>query len=473
MFAGGTIFISKGSICAVGRISTRAIVWGIGCLLMIQAGQFAAAAPSEDSDEEKIRGLAGLVSDNPYNVDVRLQLASRLSWKNRRKEARHHATEVVKQAPKYWDAHILIARIDAWDGLYARANSRIEHVLKKQPDNVEAWIVAANIGLWSRNETRARRALNRLLKLAPSADIYYKHAQVSAQRNRMREAKGWAAKALKLDPEHQPSKRLQESVRIARVDYVIELERFPIDDPDQSLGLGGTLTATLFPGEWMSYTAIYQYQRRFGTNNNRLALRADYRMTPKLTLTAMMRVGVAEVVPQFTAFAQANYRVTKQHDVGLRYTGDKLAWPGSLHRMRFVSGVQLPFLRLEGAYEIGVMTSCGTNRFIQGAELKGLVPVGSFVITGKFGFGMELERPPLPAFIEGRFGSDICIDDEVLDEFPTAQPVRLVDTRAHSASLELKWNWSKTMSFRGGYGIQRRFSGNNVHLGYLGIQKSF
>ena len=418
----------------------------------------------------EIDALKEKLLEVPNDVDVRLKLALRLAWAGDRTRARQQAKRVVRRAPQYWDAHLLLARLDAWQGQYLSAKKRLATVMAAQPDLKDGLLLAADVGLWSGDYGYARAAIAQLEQIEPTADLYTRLAVIEHKQLRYVKAYRLAGRALKLDPEHKQARQLRADTKFVTADLSTEFEVFPTDDPNLALAVGETLTVTVLPRSRVSYTAMYEYRWRFRTHNHRLALRADWRVTPKLTLTGLVRSGFVHVVPSFTAYAAADYQFSPRYSAGVQYIFDKMTWPGQLHRVRVNGGVQLEKnMRLNGAYYAGLLRHCGTNDLLQGVLLRNTWIRKPFEAYVQYAFGMELERPPLPAYLRGRFDDDVCLGDE----FPGAPSLALVDTRAHEVGGQLLWHINKKTILRGGYGIQLRFGGDEVHLGHIAVRRWF
>ena len=104
---------------------------GAWCALAL-LGLLAPEVARSQTDRD-LQQLRDRVRAQPSDLDLRLQLATKLSWRARRGEARLHALEVIRQAAHYWDAHVLVARLDAWDKNYAAARARLQTVLRAVP----------------------------------------------------------------------------------------------------------------------------------------------------------------------------------------------------------------------------------------------------------------------------------------------------------------------------------------------------
>lgn len=112
-------------------------------LVSDQASNKSAAKPSE-SDSEKplaeldVDELKTRLEADPNNDDIKILLAIRLSWQDNRGQARALAQQIVDANPEYYDAQILIARIDFWDKRYQAALERITWVRDRAPQIEDA-----------------------------------------------------------------------------------------------------------------------------------------------------------------------------------------------------------------------------------------------------------------------------------------------------------------------------------------------
>src|SRR5262245_5985333 len=118
------------------------------------------AQPTASEDRRaQIAALKKSLARSPGDLDTRLALARALAQDGARYAAYAEAERVVKAAPNYWEAHLLLAQIDGWEGRYDEAFTRLHTVLDKAPYLLEAVTMWADIALWAENGTEARRAL--------------------------------------------------------------------------------------------------------------------------------------------------------------------------------------------------------------------------------------------------------------------------------------------------------------------------
>lgn len=433
-----------------------------------------AASPAVDARPplaQEIAELEARLAESPKDVDVRLKLAFRLSWQGRRKAARGHAVRVVKAAPSYWDAHLLLARIDAWEGEYRAARGRIERVLASVPGHGEALALAADVGLWSRRLGEAEAALKALIEREPSADLYFKLARVYMERMDTLAARRYADKALSLDPDHRQARALRDGVHLVKLYATTQTEVFPALRGKARQAWGQTLVASILPASSLGVALTYDFHRRFATDNHRLGARLNLRATDSLTLTTFLRGGKTRVVPAWSADAGALWRLSSRLSLGARYNWDKMTWPGMLHRGTVSATSQLvPSLVVRAEYFGGLMRHCGDSDLVQGTALRTDWNRGPLALGVRYAFGVEVERPPLPAYLAGRLGDDFCLGD--LGQEIEGSPLDLVETRAHDvggmASLEL----TSSTHLAVGYGIQLRFDDTEVHRVFLTLQQA-
>lgn len=410
----------------------------------------------------EIDALREQLRQHPRDVDIQLRLAFRLAWTDHRTEARALALEVLRRAPGYWDAHLLVARIDAWNGDHDAARARVKAVLAARPRWLEALSLAADIGLWSHHYIDAERAARAMIAIEPTADAYYRLAQIAHARMRLVDALELTGEALALDPDHAPSRRLRDDIALIRVIAGSSVDIFPIAQPEFRYGFSQSLAVSVFPrGRW-SVSASYEYDHRFATDNHRIGLLADWRATDQLTLSAFARTGWVEVVPERTVFVSAVQELDPRFAAGVRYTYDGMKWPGQLHRFHLTSHAQVyDQLALGAELAAGALRHCGRSDFVQSVLVSGLYSRGRTSVGIRYAYGVEVERPPLPVYLEGRFGDDVCAAD--VEEGVT----EVITTRAHDVAAHAALTINRHLALRAGYGIQLRFSGEEVHMFHL------
>jgi hypothetical protein len=114
------------------------------------------------------------------------------------------------------------------------------------------------------------------------------------------------------------------------------------------------------------------------------------------------------------------------------------------------------------------MRHCGESDLVEGAGVALTFTRPRFDIGGRYAFGMELERPPLPAYLAGRFDDNVCNDD-----LPEEDALELIDTRAHELGGHALYRFAGRFYARSGYSINLRFSGEEVHMFHLALGTRF
>ena len=418
-------------------------------------------APARGADDGSITALRSRLASHPEDVDARLRLATLLSWRGARGESRWHARQVVLRAPKYWDAHILIARLDTWDRRYTDARERLERILPHLKSPRDALLLLTDIAIWTRKPAAAERYLKALAAEERSADLLYRRAQVAHLRHRYVAAWRLAGKALALNPEHTPSRRLREDIVLARLDVAYDLEVFTALSGDARFGHATRVSVQSVPRSVVSATLTNEYQRRFGTDNFRLAIRVDWRVTSWVELAIDGGFGApAKAVSQGTAAAHARFEVWNIVDAAASYRYDRPPWGGDLHRVRFDVGVRLPLgFHVAAAYTTGAVDRCGGAAVLHSTELRAQW-VGARARTGLFyGWGMEFDKPTVPTAARRLWDDAGC---------PTAlgraqAPLDLVELRAHTVGGWVELAVTRQYTVRLGYDAQIRDRGGAVH----------
>ena len=416
-----------------------------------------------DSD----KSLRVALAERPDNVDLRLKLAIQLSHGGHRDEARVEARAVLDRAPKYWDAHVLLARIDAWDGKYTRAKRRVKRVLRAQPRHGDALSLAADLAKWAHQWKDAEDALRQLLAVTTpakaKADVYARLASVFHAQRKYLKAYGLAGKALKLDSTNKVAQQLRDDITFVSAELSSQVEVFPRSGQSNDIAHAQTLTLSLFPRGPVTYSLSYEYRWRFETNNHRFGLRTDWRATPNLTVFGAARSGFVSVLPRVSAMAGLNYTIKPGYRAGARYSYDKMPWPGNLHRVEGQLGVDLTkSVAVEAAYRVGLLRSCGKRELVQGARAHGEWARGRLSLRLQYGFGIDAERVGTGA------GADVCVPDRLMNEAPQ----RLIGQRVHDLGSQMTLRIGPKTSLRAGYGVQLRETGE-IHLGHSSIRRLF
>lgn len=445
------------------------------CLVaLITLERFGFAAPESEKTSDfagEVEVLQAKLIKAPDDVDLRLKMASRLSWLKRYPEARIEAQKVIDAAPRYWDAHILIARIDAWEGEYADARQRLETILEAVPDHKEALTLSADIGLWSKNFDESAAAVERLIETKPTAALYYRLAQIAVERMDPLKARGYADKALALDPNHKQARILRDQVLFAKAYATSHMEFFSDIVGEERQAWGQKLAIAILPGSSLGVTLSYEFHHRFATNNHRFGGRLNLRASDKLVISTFLRGGFVEVLPKWSADIGLSYQLKPSINVSGRYSLDSMKWPGVLHRGTVSVSSQInDTTLLQAQYFGGVMRHCNEDGFVQGVTLLSRWKFKRIGFGAHYSFGTELERPPLPALLEGRLDDDFCLDE--LGQEVSGSPVDLAETRAHDMGGLASLTFGKTQ-LQAGYSIQLRFNDTEVHIFHLSLQKAF
>jgi hypothetical protein len=115
------------------------------------------------------------------------------------------------------------------------------------------------------------------------------------------------------------------------------------------------------------------------------------------------------VVPVVTAYGAIRWDFAPGASITGRYTYDDMPWPGQLHRITLEAGHDLPYqLRVDGSVSGGLLDSCGTWQKIYGADIQVSYVQPHWQVGLKVAHYTELDRPPLPAFLEGMYGAAVC-----------------------------------------------------------------
>lgn len=419
------------------------------------------ATRAESELDVEIGELRDRLAADPDDLEVRLALAHRLAWAGERALARDHARRVAAAAPGDLDAQLLLARLDAWDGDYDAARRRLARVLAGQPRRPDALALRADIALWSGSAAAARRAAEALMAIDPGPASLFRRAQAAALAMRPLEIRRWARRTLAADPDHAGARALLRDSSAASVSATTEVEVFPFV-PD-SVAVAQAIVATALPRARWSYTLGYEYRWRFGTHNHRALVGLDHRFSPNLGAGLTVQGGATEVVPRLSVAPSVSARRGRVGFSG-SYQLDVLPWPGQLHRAIGVVAVALPGdAWVSSRAFAGALRHCGQTDAVGSLEVRGRLRRGRLWLSAVGGYGLELDRAPLPPFLEDRFGDDVCL---AVGELGLSLP----ETRAALGGLELGWREDGRFEIRVGYTHQYRLSGDRVHLSFAGIR---
>ncbi len=110
------------------------------------------------------------LSRNSFSIEERLQMAIRISWAKRYREALYELELILKEDPENLKALTYHSQILSWAGRLDEALREIEIVLSKAPDNIDALLIKANILRWKGRDKEAIGIYERILMAQESFD---------------------------------------------------------------------------------------------------------------------------------------------------------------------------------------------------------------------------------------------------------------------------------------------------------------
>lgn len=352
---------------------------------------------------DEIERLEAHLAAHPEDVDARLKLAITLSHADRLDASRKEAERVLVKAPEYWDAHLLIARLDAWAADYDAARARLDRVIARAPGNRQARRQLAKVELWAGEPARTVSILEPLLEQERSADLLVELAQAELERRHTIAAYQRVTEALSLSPEEERAKKMKETIRLVRADLRVEVENMT----GPHTGHGEVVAVTALPDNFVGFTIIEEFRRRFGTDNNRIGVTGFWRPAKPFTVTAHLAYGLpAEVVSMLTARATLSAEVYGPVDVSIGYTFDRFPTDLLLHRIRGDVGVRLlDTLSAVAAYTLGISTTADTGDTLHHGQAQLRWRPLPFLLSASYGFGRQIDRvvltpgAPLTAYL--------------------------------------------------------------------------
>jgi tetratricopeptide (TPR) repeat protein len=390
-------------------------------LVLAIAVRHAAGAPDSATDDapadpaalaRQVQELTQKLAEHPEDVDTRLALAYRLAWTGHRGDARREAREVLDRAPEYAEAYQLLAQLAAWDHDYAGARAWLDALAARQPLDETQLLLRATTYLWEGRPADARAVLETIHPTGFDVELLRARAEVELADLRTWRAHALAREILDRDPADAQAQQIFGDTRHVLAGVETYLGWYPVDLPAQRLATGVAATLVVFPLARFSVTAEYEYDYRFATHNHRPSLRADWRPTTTLTATVFARAGWVTVVPVVTAYGAVRWDPAAGSYVTGRYTYDDMPWPGQLHRLALEVGHDLPArLHVDASASAGLLDYCGTWQAIWGADAGISYVRPHWQVGVKLAHYTELDRPPLPAFLAGMYGANVCPAD--------------------------------------------------------------
>lgn len=402
-----------------------------------------------EAERDPLPGLERELRERPDDVDLMVQLAHAYARGGDRTRARAMATEVLRRAPEYWDAHILLARLDAWEGRYEPAMDRLEAVLKGAPLLQAALHLKVDVEFWAGQLVDARETLQELLARAETAELHYRLAQVEYERMHYWAAWEAASRALELDPIHKGARTLKEEITLVRAEFVVEVEHLPV--AGNQFAEAQIVSVTLLPSAFLSLSVVEELRYRFGSWNQFLLGQIDYRLHRRLRVGGFAGFGApAPAISRSAASVWIGAELAEPLDARLSYRYDRVGLPGDLHRIALDAGLRLPFsFRAELGYTLGLVS----------AEEPGLADLHG--LRARIAF----EPGPFAAHFDYAFGSQVDRPVVVLAELDT-----------HDLALGFRYATRRWLELLAGFGLQFRrsmTSSGEAVRGSFGARLSF
>jgi tetratricopeptide (TPR) repeat protein len=447
---------------AVSTAGAGALTWRALTVLFLSLAAQLVCASWERREAERALGR------EPENADVVLRYAHVLAREGDLDTAAKYASRVIEMAPKYMDAHLLLARIDAWQQRYEAALERLSLILSHEPEHPEALQLKMDILLWM-GDARSSAALieERIAAEGESADLYYLLAQAEREQLKYLKAYKHAKKALALDPNHRGARAIVEETRLLTYTANHEIEYYDFEGtvagPDR-FGYGLNLAATLFTAARFSVTFLNEARYRFQTANNLAGLALTYRPARFMDLSLMGALGApAEVVSRVKAKATLRTDVTKRADVALSYGFDLLPWPdrdpGNLQRAFLDVGVNAhKRVRLGAGYTLGLLNYCDEDPIVSHSGYFSVKWIGDVVsVQCLYSYGQEHD-PLSVGVVDLRSCEEIAAVERASRG---AYGFSLTGIRIHTGGLQLNWHFTRTVTLIWGYRLDLRTSNRN------------
>jgi tetratricopeptide (TPR) repeat protein len=450
-------------------------------ILLVAAMQSPALADAE------FDALSADVQREPDNVDARLKLALYLSRTDENlDEAKKQADMVTAQAPTYWDAYLLLARIAGRKKQYDVALSYIQTVLKYDAKNAEALDLKIDILMWSENWQQAETELKeRIRQDSKNPTLQVKQGRIDLAKKKSLSAYRHAKQALAIDPSFERARTIIQDSELVTVyaNHEFEYFGFPSEESKKDrFGYGLSLAGRIFRGARVSAALLETSRYRFQTTNNQVGLELNAKPMHLLELTLRGLFGApARVIPKGSLFFSVRSELWKRMDTSLGYALDILAWPANrpalLHRPSLALGVYIdPHFNLSAGYTMGLLEFCGRSpTMIHSANVGIGVRDERVGFQGFYSYGQEIDP-----YILGAVSISSCemIDAATNSTQGGTAGFRLVDLRIHTGGMSLSWILTRRISFNGGYRFELRMPANSwqiipAHITNIGLVMSF
>lgn len=169
-------------------------------------------------------GLCNIVEAQSQSLDVDSAFAAArtLAFNGKRKEGRELALRLIQQHPAYLDLKTFVGRTYAWDGAYAEARAQFAAVTTTDANTLDNYLAWADAERWADEPSKEMNVVEKgLARFSDNADLLYRKAKLLSNTGRMAEAKSFAQKALRKQPNHEAAYVLLQELRSQLLDNSI------------------------------------------------------------------------------------------------------------------------------------------------------------------------------------------------------------------------------------------------------------
>ncbi|WP_345168834.1 YaiO family outer membrane beta-barrel protein [Nibribacter koreensis] len=248
--------------------------------------------------------------------------AQTLAFAGNHDQAKTLLRQLIKQAPAYQDAQVLLGRIHAWNGHYDSARLVLNPLTKTDAINLEAITALVDVALWSNHPNQILYLTQEGLRTHPQhQELLYKKAKALHLLKRPSEAKATLSELLAVNPAHEQGlalvAALQEELAKNSLYVLYELDAFS-KSLDNWHTLSLTYTRHLKRGSLMGRAYVANRYEQTGT-----MLEADF--YPKLNDNWYLYLNAggssASFFPKFRSGVSVYRKLWRgfEAEAGLRY----------------------------------------------------------------------------------------------------------------------------------------------------------
>lgn len=211
------------------------------------------------------------------NPDTAFEVARKLAFDGKRKQAQDTLKLILTKYPNYLDIRAFLASTYSWDGKYNLARKEFEYVLEKDESRKTDWIAYIKNEQYAEKYYKALQLTDKALKLFPNdPDLLLLKARSQFNRGNREEAFETARNGALRHPENEAlvsyKNSLETELRFNTVGINFAVDYYDIDKNNGRANMYYSSISYARQTKYGSITARLNYANRFETDNYQLEI---------------------------------------------------------------------------------------------------------------------------------------------------------------------------------------------------------